>query len=231
MYMLDWRSRIPHEDWQTYEKAGFGVTTPSGARSALILIDMQFRTLGHRQLPLGESMETEYPSSCGSWGWDALKSVVPVLSHARAQAMPVFHAYIPSGANGQRGVMGAKAPALMNTSVEAYEFPEQTAPTKGETLVPKIHASAFAGTALASQLIGQRIDSVVLVGCTTSGCVRASAVDASSLNFSCTVLEDCVYDRSELSHAVNLFDMSSKYANVLSSEQFLRDEYYEYTHA
>jgi nicotinamidase-related amidase len=83
-------------------------------------------------------------------------------------------------------------------------------------LLPKKHPSAFFGTPLASYLIDQRVDTLVVTGCTTSGCVRGSVVDAFAYNFRVLVPWDAVYDRSQVSHAVNLFDMSEKYADVMS---------------
>ena len=83
-------------------------------------------------------------------------------------------------------------------------------------LLPKKHPSAFFGTPLASYLIDLRVDTLVVTGCTTSGCVRGSVVDAFAYNFRVLVPWDAVYDRSQVSHAVNLFDMSEKYAEVMS---------------
>ena len=83
-------------------------------------------------------------------------------------------------------------------------------------LLPKKHPSAFFGTPLASYLIDLRVDTLVVTGCTTSGCVRGSVVDAFAYNFRVLVPWDAVYDRSPVSHAVNLFDMSEKYAEVMS---------------
>jgi nicotinamidase-related amidase len=88
-------------------------------------------------------------------------------------------------------------------------------------LLPKKHPSAFFGTPLASYLIDLRVDTLVVTGCTTSGCVRGSVVDAFAYNFRVLVPWDAVYDRSQVSHAVNLFDMSEKYADVMSAADAL----------
>ncbi|HZD52801.1 MAG TPA: isochorismatase family protein, partial [Woeseiaceae bacterium] len=81
--------------------------------------------------------------------------------------------------------------------------------------------SAFFGTPLASYLIDLKVDTLVVTGCTTSGCVRGSVVDAFAYNFKVLVPWDAVYDRSHVSHAVNLFDMSEKYAEVMSLAEAL----------
>jgi nicotinamidase-related amidase len=98
----------------------------------------------------------------------------------------------------------------------------EIAPRQRDVLLPKKHPSAFFGTPLASYLIDLQVDSLVVTGCTTSGCVRASVVDAFAYNFKCTVPIECVYDRSATSHAVNLFDMASKYAEVIPVSQVMQ---------
>ena len=82
--------------------------------------------------------------------------------------------------------------------------------------MPKRHASAFFGTALASYLIDLKVDTVILVGCTTSGCIRATAVDAFSYNFAVLIPESCVYDRTQTSHDSSLFDLDAKYSDVVT---------------
>jgi maleamate amidohydrolase len=95
----------------------------------------------------------------------------------------------------------------------------EAAPLPDEVLIPKDHPSAFFGTPLVTHLIERGIDTVLLAGCTTSGCVRATAVDAFSLGFKVGVIHDAVYDRTDLVHHVSLFDLSSKYADLLSADE------------
>ena len=104
----------------------------------------------------------------------------------------------------------------MKVAEKGYAFVAEIAPREGDVLLPKKHPSAFYGTPLASYLIDLGVDTLFVTGCTTSGCVRGSVVDAFSYNFRVVVPHDCVYDRSEVSHAVNLFDMSEKYADVMT---------------
>jgi len=110
----------------------------------------------------------------------------------------------------------------MGIDAAGYEFVREAQPVAGEILVPKHQASAFSGTVLLSHLVRLKVDSLVFTGCTTSGCVRASVVDAASLNLRCVVPEDAVYDRSSVSHAVNLFDMAAKYADVMPARDVVR---------
>ena len=110
---------------------------------------------------------------------------------------------------------GTKIPSLMDVPERGYQFVAEVAPEPGDLLIPKRHPSAFFGTALVSYLIDLGVDTVLLTGCTTSGCIRASAIDAFAYNFRCAVVEECVYDRSPLSHVVNLFDIQAKYGDVV----------------
>ena len=109
----------------------------------------------------------------------------------------------------------------MGIAAHGYDFVAEVAPREGDILVPKKHPSAFFGTPLASYLVEQGADTVVVTGCTTSGCVRGSVVDAFAYNFRVAVPHDAVYDRSATSHAVNLFDMAEKYADVSDTDELL----------
>ena len=109
----------------------------------------------------------------------------------------------------------------MTIDEHGYEFVEEVAPREGDILVPKRHPSAFFGTALVSYLVDLRVDTLFVTGCTTSGCIRATVVDAFAYNFRVVVPHDAVYDRSPTVHAVNLFDMAQKYADVVSTADAL----------
>lgn len=214
----EWRQTIPEEDWEIYERAGFGRTVGLGQRPALLVIDVQYRTVGDEPLPLLESMERCYRTSCGAAGWAAVAEIERVLEAARAAEVPVIYPHVAPKAAIDAGRTGAKIPSLMEVPHHGYRFVEQVAPQEGDLLIPKRHPSGFFGTSLASYLIDMRIDTVLLTGCTTSGCVRATAMDACAYNFRCGVIEECVYDRSRLAHDVNLFDIQAKYGDVIAAQ-------------
>ncbi len=216
--MHDWRQVIPQADWEIYERAGFGRTVGLGERPALLIIDVQYRTVGDEPLPLLESIERFYRTSCGETGWEAVRLIARLLSAAREAKIPIVYPHVAPKAQIDAGRTGTKIPSLLEVAERGYRFVEEIAPRAGDLLIPKRHPSGFFGTSLASYLIDMRIDTLLLTGCTTSGCVRATAMDAFAYNFRCAVIEDCVYDRSELAHAVNLFDISAKYADVIASE-------------
>jgi nicotinamidase-related amidase len=214
--MPDWRAAIPTEEWEIYQAAGFGKHTGLGRRPAICVIDVQYRTVGDAPLPLRESIATYYKTSCGEAGWQAVAHIQQLLAAARAAGVPIIYPYVAPKSEIDRGRMGEKIPSLMEVPDHGYDFVEITKPEPGDLLIPKRHPSAFFGTALASYLIDMHVDSLILTGCTTSGCIRATAMDAFAYNFCCAVVEECVYDRSQLSHVVNLFDLQAKYADVIS---------------
>ena len=121
----------------------------------------------------------------------------------------------PKNADTDGGRLAEKIPSIMGIDAAGYRFVEEVAPVPGDVLLPKKHPSAFFGTPLVSHLIDLGVDTLFVTGCTTSGCVRASVADAFAYNFSVVVPEECVYDRSPTSHAVNLWDMNAKYADVM----------------
>ncbi len=218
---LPWQGVIPAEEQLIYERAGFGQRFNGEIRPALLVIDVQYRSVGHEKLPILESIAHEYPTSCGMQGWQAVPQIAQLIGTFRRQRLPVMfpHVAVKESHDGQR--FADKAPAVMSIPRRGYEFVHECAPAPGDILIPKHHASAFFGTPLISYLTTLGVNCVVLTGTTTSGCVRASAVDASSYGFHVIVPHDAVFDRSMTSHAVNLFDMSSKYADVLSSDDVL----------
>jgi maleamate amidohydrolase len=213
-----WRGVVPAEEWTLYERAGFGRPAGLGRSPAVLVIDVQYRTVGDEPLPILESMERHYRTSCGDIGWRAVERMVPVIAAARGAAVPVVYPHVAPKGVLDAGRTGTKIPSLMEVGGRGYAFVEDVAPREGDLLIPKRHPSAFFGTALVSHLIDLGVDSVILVGCTTSGCVRSTAADAFSYNFHCAVVEDAVYDRSPTSHAVNLFDLQAKYADVMPGE-------------
>jgi nicotinamidase-related amidase len=99
------------------------------------------------------------------------------------------------------------------------EIPDMIAPREGEVVIKKTKPSAFYGTPLTSYLVGLGVDTVVVTGTTTSGCIRASVIDAFSDNFRVLIVEEGVFDRGQVSHKINLFDMQSKYADVIPLQE------------
>ncbi len=215
-----WDGIISEEEQRAYNAAGFGRGTGLGKRPALLIIDVQYRTVGTRRMPFWEAIK-EYPTSCGEVAWDAVGNIAKLLGLFRERGWPVLYPYVAPKQSFDMGRLSDKVPAIMNVAAKGYEFVEPIAPAEADILLPKKHPSAFFGTPLASYLINVGADTLVVTGCSTSGCVRGSVVDAFAYNFRVLVPEDAVYDRSATSHAVNLFDMAAKYADVMPTEDAL----------
>ena len=214
-----WDGVIPQAEQDIYKLAGFGSPVGIGRRPALLVIDVQYRTVGDQpDRPIREAI-AQYPTSCGEIGWRAVRRIETLLAAFRRKGFPVLYPYVAPKAAHDRGQFGDKVPGVMGIPAAGYEFVREIAPRSGDIRIPKFHASAFFGTAMASYLVSLGVDSLVFTGCTTSGCVRGSVVDACSLNYKCVIPEDAVFDRSAVSHAVNLFDMASKYADVMPSAE------------
>ncbi len=212
--MNPWDDVISEEEQRAYGAAGFGRPSGLGTRPALLVIDVQYRTVGSVRAPFWEAIK-EFPTACGEVGWRAVDAMVPLVQLFREKGWPILYPHVAPKIANEGGRLAEKVPAIMGVAARGYEFVAEVAPRAGDVLLPKKHPSAFFGTALCSHLIDLAVDTVVVTGCTTSGCVRGTVVDACSLNFKVAVPLDCVYDRGATSHKVNLFDMSQKYADVM----------------
>lgn len=216
-----WREVIERDDLAVYEAAGYGGRGAPGVSPALLVIDVTYGFIGREPLPLLESI-ARYPNSCGETGWRAMSQISRLLDVARAQEVPIYYtAGVTDYAVQHAGRWREKHPKTLEQPDDAQVIPEPIAPGVGDVVIGKTKPSVFHGTPLLSSLIDRRVDTVVVTGCTTSGCVRATVVDAFSNGFATLVVEDSVLDRGALSHAVNLFDMDQKYADVIETEHAL----------
>ena len=215
-----WDRLISDDEKRAYRAAGFGRPTGIGKRPALLIIDVQYRTVGTKRLPFWQAIE-EFPTSCGDVAWDAVANIAKILALFRANGWPVLYPYVSPKQGFDAGRLSDKVPAIMGVAAKGYEFVADIAPAEKDVLVPKKHPSAFFGTPLASYLINTGADTLVVTGCSTSGCVRGTVVDGFAYNYRVLVPEDGVFDRSAVSHAVNLFDMSEKYADVMPTDDVL----------
>jgi maleamate amidohydrolase len=194
-----------------------------GQRPALLLVDLYREVFGDRPQPLLEAL-TDWPNSCGLNGWESLPHIRALLDEARRLSVPVIHATGLDGVPGWRD----PRPAIQRTGAEAqerarrrYEIVDELRPAENEIVLRKTAPSAFWGTPLAGLLNGLRVDTVIVAGESTSGCVRATVVDAKSYRLKVLVPEQCVFDRDDACHAINLFDMNEKYADVIPLAEVL----------
>lgn len=192
---------------ENYARGGFGQSLAFGSRPALLVIDFVQAYLVPGS-PLYAGVEA------------ARDGAARLLAAARTARIPVVHtnvAYQPGGRDG--GVFFRKVPALRcfvaGAHPELAAFAPGLEPAGGETVITKQYASAFFGTSLASTLTSLGVDTVLIAGVSTSGCVRASAVDCCQHGFVPVVVRDAVGDRAAGPHESNLFDLQAKYAEVI----------------
>jgi len=200
-------------DSDIYRQQNFGNRIGFGRKSALLIVDF---TVGFNDARLfgGGNIDP------------AIKRTVGLLDFFRQSKLPIaFTRVVYADDGSDAGVFGAKVPTLLILTEKhpAGQIVPELEPRAGEYMVRKAHASAFFGTGLAPWLTHQGADTVVVAGCTTSGCVRASVVDASAHNFRPVVARDCVGDRALGPHEANLFDMGQKYADVLDRDEIIRE--------
>lgn len=194
-----------------YRHQRFGEPIGLGRRAALLIVDF---TVGFND-----------PALFGGGNIDAaIRCTVGLLAYFREARLPVAYTrivYADDGSNA--GVFTVKVPRL-KTLTEAHpagQIVPALAPQAGEMIVRKTEASAFFGTGLAPWLVQRACDTLLVAGCTTSGCVRATVVDSASYNFRTVVVRDCVGDRALAPHEANLFDMEQKYADVLERDHII----------
>jgi maleamate amidohydrolase len=196
----------------------------AGTRPALLMVDLYRWAFGDEPEPLLEAIKT-WPGSCGLAGWEALPHIERLLGDARQLGIPVVHITGMSGMPGWRDATprGGRRddPATLDRLQRRYDIMDGVTPIEGEVVLRKTAPSAFWGTPLVGHLISLGVDTLVVAGESTSGCVRATVVDGKSHRFRMLVPEPCVFDRDEASHAINLYDLDQKYADVLPLDEVL----------
>jgi nicotinamidase-related amidase len=216
-----------------YDKAHLAVARDRrvgfGKKPALLLIDLYRAVFGDEPEHLLESIK-KWPSSHGMKGWEALPHIQRLLESCRAAQIPVIHitmltesgmlgwydaAHRDSGGRWGAGRGGELDAAALDRKRRAADIIDEVAPVAGEVVLKKTAPSAFWGTPLAGHLTYLGVDTLIVGGEATSGCVRASVVEAASHRYRVQVVEECCFDRHEATHALNLYDMHQKYADVI----------------
>jgi nicotinamidase-related amidase len=199
----------------THRRLGFG------KRPALLLVDLYRWVFGDKPEPLLDAIKT-WPSSCGLAAWQAIPPIQTLLKAAREARIPIVHmtGLDQSGVEGWSGRRESPRPAELGPEAldrrkRRYDIIDEVAPLPGEAVLRKSSPSAFWGTPLAGHLNYLGVDTIITCGESTSGCVRASVVDGCTYRYRMIVVEEGVFDRHEAAHAINLFDMNQKYADVL----------------
>lgn len=219
-----WDDFLTEKDKRIYQLSGYGKRGGFGKRPALFIIDVQYNFCGDEPGQSHEEGLKTYRTHCGEAGWKAVPHIERLLTIARARNLPVFYTQserrpdmADSGIQTGKSHRGTERTAIEGT------HPTQTvaplAPQPEDMLIGKRKPSAFFGTIFMSHLNFLDVDTLILTGCTTSGCLRATAVDAFSYNFRVVIPEETAFDRFEASHAINLFDLNCKYADVIPTDE------------
>jgi len=212
--MKEWMKQIPASELKTYEKAGFMGEARIGERTALIVVDVTYGFTGSEGLTLDEAI-AEFGPACGPVSWETMPRIAKLIGLFRDLSRPVIftrsHMY-----NNLFAGKATKSTCSLSPDPKFNDFPPQILPQENEWILEKTRASVFFQTPMASYLVQNGVDSVVLCGVSTSGCVRASVVDCFSHGFNTIVVDDCCFDRSHFAHCANLFDMHAKYGTVVS---------------
>jgi maleamate amidohydrolase len=185
-----------------------------GPAPALLAIDLyELAYQGGAQPPA--ALHRQFPSSCGVHAHTAIEPTQRLFASARAAAVPVFYTTMDTRTDALPQVITATKRRSIPRDPSVYAIKGEFKPQAGDVVITKQRASAFYGTPLLAHLTQLGVRTVVICGESTSGCVRASAVDAYSNGFLVVLVEECCFDRHELSHKVNLFDLHHKYADVM----------------
>ena len=226
-----WDAFLTERDRQVFAASGFGAQAGFGARPAILVVDVTYNFVGDRREPILDSIK-RWPNSCGEDAWDALPRIRRLLEAGRAKGIPVLYTRGTMREDGWDGGSWwwkiarldetATRVTRRRTDLDGNQIVAEIAPQPQDIVIEKLKPSAFHGTALASFLTLLRADSLLVAGTTTSGCVRATVLDAFSDNYRVAVIEETCFDRSQASHAISLCDMHAKYADVVPLEAALR---------
>ena len=209
-------------DREVIRRGEYGKSRGLGKNPVLIIIDLQYNYTGADK-PILDQI-SEWPSGVGESSWRAIERIKGVLTVSRRKNIPIiytrqiqtnigFDSFAAKTDREQSQYLkGAKGTMIV----------DELAPERGDLVIDKSYSSAFYGTPLLSFLIKLRADTLIVTGGTSSGCIRATCVDAVTRNFNVAVVEDCVYDRISVSHKVALLDLWMKYCDVITSEEAIR---------
>jgi maleamate amidohydrolase len=222
-----WDRFLTERDKAVFAAGGFGARAGFGKRPALVIIDVNWAFCGERPEPILESIK-KWRTSCGADAWVALDYIRKLIDAAHAKGLPVIYTTGEGredkwdrGGWSWKSSRAGETGGSRGSNLDGNDIAAPIAPAPTDIVIKKQKPSGFFGTNLASYLTLLGADSLIVTGTTTSGCVRATVVDAFNLNYRCTLAEEGCFDRSEASHALSLCDMHAKYADVISTAAVL----------
>jgi nicotinamidase-related amidase len=213
-----WQEPFAGDEGVGYETIYHRGRQPRGARPALLVVDVTMAFCGAPGLTLVDAVK-QFPTACGPAAWQAMPHIRALIDAARAAGATIVYTTPTPGAERAFGgtVKGEQGPKGSPVSLPgANDIPAEIRPSEADLVLAKPKASAFFATPLLAHLHRHQVDSLIVCGATTSGCVRATVVDGFSWGYPVVVPEECVFDRAALSNSVSLFEMDAKYADVLT---------------
>jgi nicotinamidase-related amidase len=220
-----WNKFLTERDKAVFAAAGYGARAGFGTRPAVVVVDVNYNFTGDRNEPILESIK-RWRNSCGADGWAAIPALQTLIGAARAKRLPVIYSTgtrrpdnWDAGGWAWKNVRNGEAPTTRDTNRDGNDIVDEIAPAPQDIVIEKLKPSVFFGTPLLGFLVDLKVDSLLITGTTTSGCVRATVIDGFSHNFRCALVAEGCFDRSEASHAISLCDMHAKYADVVTLEE------------
>jgi nicotinamidase-related amidase len=222
-----WTKFLTERDKAVFAAAGYGERGGFGKRPALLVVDVIYAFCGDKSEPILESIK-RWRNSCGEESWPAVAAIKSLIEKAHEKGLPVIYTTgvrrednWDSGSWSWKNSRGGERPKVAATNRDGNEIVDEIAPAAQDIVILKQKPSGFFGTNMSSYLTLLGCDSVIVTGTTTSGCVRATVLDAFSLNYRVALAEEGCFDRSQASHAINLCDMNAKYADVVKTSEVL----------
>jgi nicotinamidase-related amidase len=222
-----WNEFLTERDRAVFGGAGYGARQGFGKRPALLIIDVNYAFCGERPEPILESIK-KWRNSCGEESWISIGYIRKLIDAAHEKGVPVVYTTgvrrpdnWDSGSWSWKNSRNNERPQATGVNRDGNDIVDEIAPAPQDLVVLKQKPSGFFGTNMLSYLVLLGCDSVIVTGTTTSGCVRATVLDAFSNNFHVAIAEEGCFDRSQASHAINLCDMNAKYADVVKSDEVI----------
>jgi maleamate amidohydrolase len=221
-----WNKFLTERDKQVFAASGYGTRAGFGKRPALLVIDVNYAFCGDKPEPILESIK-RWRNSCGEDSWPAVAAIKTLIDKAHGKGLPVIYTTgirrednWDNGSWSWKNTRNAEV-VRTKTNVDGNQIVAEIEPGPRDIVIHKQKPSGFFGTNMASYLTLLGCDSVIVTGTTTSGCVRATVLDAFSNNYRVALAEEGCFDRSQASHAINLCDMNAKYADVVKCAEIL----------
>jgi maleamate amidohydrolase len=210
---------LSERDRRVLQASGYGRRGEPGRSPALLVIDVTYAFCGDRPEPILESIQ-RFRNSSGDAAWSAVGVIERLTAAARERGRPVIYTrgFRPSEGV-PKGRWASKNQRAGEDTDAHHDIVAEVAPQADDIVLAKAKPSGFFGTPLTSLLVDLGVDSLIVCGGTTSGCVRATVVDGFSHNYPVAVVAEATFDRLEASHAVALLDMDMKYADVVTAAQ------------